>query len=332
MEEKIDDHDSWQISELYSRAWQILKRNKVLWIFGIASTAIGFQSGHVSNPGSSSSTGTGTTNNILQNLPNSSFQGFSANPAIKQIEQIFTSVPVGLYIALAIGVALLFLLGIILNIVFKAWSQSALLKGIEDGIDSKPVSIQSSSMAALPTIKPLVWLNVVPSLILFLSGGLVIGILAVFTAAAAGALKAVPIILIFLSAVTFLMAAIYLNLTKIWASRLVVLEKKTAVNSLALGYKTAKKKFWAMSLLALVNTILGVVITIIPVIFIAIFGISGIMAFQSNKTLAIGLLIPAGLVLFLFILTSSIFGGILNAFKAIVWSLAFRQIKDEFND
>lgn len=317
MEATNSQKDSgWNISELYSRAWQIIKKNKVLWLFGMASAALGSNFSSHSNFNSSSK-----GSSSLQNLPTVFTQ---------HIYPILASVPTQRYIVLGIGFLLLALFGIILNFIYKAWSEASLLTGIQHSIGGKTVSIQSSSESSFGFIKPLIWLNIVPCLVLFVATVAVIAVLAALLTITPGATKALPLILLIAASITAIVGFIIVTLAQIWAPRLVVLEGRAAKESFFAALEIAKGKFWPMIGLGIVNTILSGIIVLIPLAFIGAVGVGGFLALGSNKSLGMGLLVSAGVVLALFFLSYLIIAGTLNAFKATVWTLAYFKIKERF--
>lgn len=257
MEEKSTN---WDISELYRKSWQIIKNNKVLWLFGMA--AVTFGSGS-----SRSNISSDKLDSVLK-----FFQNNGSNPASNKLTQVlgaatsspftetlrslFFSVPIWLYILLGIGVLLLILVNVVLGIIYQAWVNGALISGVYSASTDQKPTISQSSNQAFTSIKGMIWLNLVPYLIFFLIAAILFAVLIFSIVLLPSIAKAIPIILTVLAVITFFIGLLFINLTKIWASRRIVLDKKPTKESFWSSFKMVKQKFWHMVLLAIVNTVL----------------------------------------------------------------------------
>lgn len=329
---------NWSISELYSKSWQIIKDNKILWLFGMA--AVGLSSGSSrtnissenidsikkffqnNNPGA-------TSNKLTQVL------GTSTDTFAETIKNLFFAVPIWVYVLLGLGILLLILANIILGIIYQAWANGALIAGVNAGAVSQKPTISQSSNNAFPVIKELIWLNIIPTLIFFLITAVVLGILILGIVLLPSISKAIPTILTVIAVIGAFIGWILLTLTQIWASRRVVLDKKPAAESFSSSFKIVKKKFWYMVALAIVNTMLSLVVMFImavPLLIVGGIAVFGFIFSKPNLSL-IPILIVVGVVLFLlYTVGYTIFSGILNSFKASVWTLAYNHIKGVYNE
>lgn len=335
MEEKSKD---WSISELYSKSWQIVKNNKILWLFGMA--AVGFSSGSSRSNISSDNfesiqkffqnNDAGTTSEKLTQV-----LGASTNTFTETLKNLFFAVPMWLYVLLGLGILLLILVNIVLSIVYQAWVNGALIAGVNAGAINQKPTISQSSNDAFPAIKGLIWLNIIPSLLFFLAVAVVFGILIFAIILLPSFTKAIPIIITIIAAIGFLIIWLLITLTQIWASRRVVLDRKPATESFYSSYRMVKKKFWHMVALAIVNTMLSLVAMFIMVVPVIIVGGVAVFSFIFSKPNAslIPVLIGVGIVLFLlYMIGYTILSGILNSFKASVWTLAYNHIKGEYSE
>lgn len=336
----MEDKD-WSISELYSKSWQIIKDNKILWLFGMA--AVGISSGSLrinissenidsikkffqnNDPGA-------TSNKLTQVL------GASTNTSAETIKNLFFAVPIWVYVLLGLGILLLILIDTILGLIYQAWANGALIAGINAEAISQRPTISQSSNNAFPAIKGLIWLNIIPILIFFLITAVVSGILILGIVFLPSFSKAIPIILAVIAVIGAFIGWTFLTLTQIWASRRVVLDKKPAAESFSSSFKIVKKKFWHMLALAIVNTMLSLVVMFImaaPLIIVGIVGGVAVFSFifsKPNPSL-LPFLFTIGAVLFLlYTVGYTIFSGILNSFKASVWTLAYNHIKGVYNE
>lgn len=326
MDNKLPD---WEIGKLYNQAWGIIKKYKVLWLFGIASGA-----GISLN---SSFGGQGIDADTIKN-----FQKFldnapqeHASNALAQVlgasTSIFSSVPFYFYIILGIEILAVIILFTVIGLIYSAWSQAALLVGIQSSLTNGIVSIRDSSEKAMSSIKPLIFLQILPLLII-IPAFLGIFILAILSFVIPIVMvKVILDIALLISIIVTIYCFIYLIFSQIWAPRIVVIEKAHAKDALFRGYKIAKKKKWSMILLGLVNIILSGFVIGIPTILVLGFIIGGVFASHSNKTLGVGF-IAGGAILFIpMIIAMTLLGGILNAFKASVWSIAYNNIRGKYD-
>ncbi len=335
MEEKDKD---WSISELYSKSWQIIKDNKILWLFGMA--AVGISSGSSRTNISSKNLDSikkffqnndpGTTSNKLTQV-----LGASTDTFAETIKNLFFAVPIWLYVLLGLGILLLILVNIVLGMIYQAWTNGALIAGVNAGAVNQKPTISQNSNNAFPAIKGLIWLNIIPTLVFFLIAAVVFGILIFAIVLLPSFTKAIPIIITIVAVIGAFIGWILLTLTQIWASRRVVLDKRSAAQSFSSSFRIVKKKFWHMFALAIVNTMLSLVAMFIMAVPLIIVGGVAVFSFIFSKPnlSLLPLLIVVGIVLFLlYTVGYTIFSGILNSFKASVWTLAYNHIKGAYNE
>lgn len=318
----------WTIEELYKKAWQIVKNNKILWVFG-AAVGAGSSFNYNNSFGKSDAE---WLKRLFEGDPEKSSEfaqvlGAVASKSGDTISQLFASVPVYFWFLLGLEFLFVILFSILISLIYQSWATGALLDNIERCIKGGKAAIREASEKAFKVLKPLLWLNIIPGLLLTLAGiaGFVIIISAIiFTQSV---LKVLSVILLIAFIILLIYAWIMLTASLIWATRRVITENKPAKESLSSGYRIAKKKFWSMLLLGLVNNILVALVFGIPIVVIIGLIIGAVFA---GKSFSIALFIIAGLLLFAFIIAGTIVSGILSAFKATVWSLAYNNIKEKY--
>lgn len=334
-----DPKPDWEISELYKKAWQILKKNKVIWIFGLAS---GLGLGSFNSRFSSNNFNAKDLQNIqnifkspenaTQSAKLSQVLGTSTSSFGTSTQQIFSHIPTYIYIVLGLELLIAVVVGVIISVIYRAWIQGALISSIQIALQDKTPTIKESSQKAFPSIKPLIWLQLVPSLILMVTFFAVTGVLVLLIIFASLPIKIIAAIIAFAAFFVFLYFLIYLSLSQIWAQRRVVIDNIGAKEALISSYKLARKKNWAMIILGLVNNILGWIVVGLPILIVAGIVIAGVFAVihLGNTALipAIILGVILGIAVGLFILISS---GLITSFKAIVWTIAYNKIKGKFN-
>lgn len=328
----MGQNPDWTISQLYEKAWELVKKNRVLWVFGMAMAGLGFGSSSNFNFDSADL----ESIKKIFNAPGKEqgaeqVWGVASSNLSLLVSQIFSLIPPFFYIIFTLEIVILIIMWIVLSLISSAWTNASLISGIQTAFDGQTPTIRDSSERAFPKIKPLIWLQIVPVLVFIIISILVFGILGLGLALGPDFLKIIFGISLFITVILFVYAAIMLLLTQIWAPREVVLNQKSGRNALASGYKMAKKKRGAMLLLGLVNTILSGIIIGIPLMLIFGLLLGRTFSFSGNQNLGIVLLVFGGLLMLVFIFGGLIVSGILTAFKAAVWTIAYNNIKGKYD-
>lgn len=320
----------WTIDELYKKAWAIVKQNKILWIFGAAAGGYGYN-----NNLDFDNFDTERFQRLFNDSPENTQElsrvlGDATSASTDTITYLFSAVPTSLYIILGLEVLLLILLSIGISLIYQSWATGALLETVQMCIKDGKSTIAEASRKAYAHIKPLLWLTIVPGLILglvttvgsvILIAGLILGPTLV---------KVIMGIALFVFLLFIIYAYVMLALTTIWAERQIVVDHKPARKAFDAGLAIARKKKWAMLLLGFVNTILVGLIFGVPIIIIIFLVFGGILASNAVESILWILLIIAVPLLTLFVVGLTIAGGIMSAFKATVWSLAYDNIRGKY--
>ncbi len=333
MEENSNQPD-WSISELYEKSWEIVKNNKILWIFGMALAGAGSSFSSFSN---SSSNFKDLVNPSFNPIPspapdqiNQVLGAATSTTAVSNILQILSAVPWYFYAVLVLEIIFLVVLGFAISIIYSAWSHASLIQGIQTAYNHEKPTIADSSEKAFSAIKPLAFLSIVPSLVV-VSVGIITSIVFIFLLTLGGAVfKIIAGLMLVVWIIFFLLALIMLSATLIWSYREVILGKKPAMEAFKRGYYLAKKKIWSMLLLGFINTILSAVVTGIPIVIAIGVIVGGFLSLSAFKNLAVVLIILGAALFFVIIIGLTFLGGILNAFKASVWTIAYNKIAKKY--
>lgn len=332
MEDKKPD---WSISELYEKSFKIVKENKLLWIFGTA--LAGFSSNF--NTGGNWDTETDTFQKIFPQIPqektsqaiNSVLGEATTSPFFEVLNYTFSQVSIPLLITLIISAMLSIIIFLIISTIYHAWLKSSFIISSDLASKNQKISIEESSLKAFPTIKSMVWLNVVPMIVF--SFLIALGVSTIVAGFVFG--NTVVKIIFGLLTLIFIGAIFYnlllFSLTEIWASREIALNKNLGFNSFKRGWKLAKSKFWPSLLLGIVNFILTGIIVSLPIIIIVGL-ITGGVATLDSSYLGISLTLLGSILLLIFSLGFFLLAGILNAFKTTVWTLAYNAIKNKYEN
>lgn len=333
----------WTIDELYRKSWQIVKNNRILWIFA-AAIGGGFSLNSSYNFGPQDISGLQKLfeNKSLPETDKINVLGVATNSFLDTLAYIFSAVPFWFYLLFAVELIFLIIMGVFISIVYKAWANGALLANIEICINGGKASIREGSEKAFSLIRSLIILRLIPwvfSVVASLLGLLVVLILIIASgmnlfASSFPTLNGTQTIFFVIFITTLAIAAIIsyimLTLVLIWAPRIVVMEKKSVRQALVSGFKIARKKLGSMLLLGLVNSILTAFIFFLPLAVVVGIIIAGILIGIKNEQLIVILIIFGSLFVLTLIVAFTLGTAILNAFKATVWSLAYTKIKEKY--
>ncbi len=308
----------WSIKTFYKEAWQIVKTHKVLWLFGIAA-------------GTSSSLNFSDIpfEKLFQQTPKSesnSVLGSSTSVIFDNLSYLFSAVPLWVYVLLALEVIILLVIMIGLAIVLQNWSTASLLLGISDAIHKRAVSIKTLSERAFLNLVSLIKITVVPFFLLGAFFLLVFVLLLLGLTIAGSAVKSLLGLLVVLATIAFLIAVLLLTMTIIWAVRFVVIDHMSPKAALSHGFTLVKAHFWLMLGLGIVNILTSMLVFVVPVaILIGIIAL-GVISLETNRSLGGSILGIGGTLFVVFILAIQLLSGVLTAFKATVWSLAYHVV------
>ena len=222
----------WTISELYSRSFELVKRYKVLWVFGMAVAGLASGTGF-NNFSNFSSSDTKSIQKYLNPSPDATPDKISqvlgdttSQSAIADlVGNLASSIPVGIYVLLGIEILILVIAGIVVSLISSSWANAGLIQSIQTALKGTAPTIQESSEKAFPSIKPLIWLSLIPTLVLWIVTLLVAGVVAAGIVWG-GSIKFVFIILAVVAFFAWAYAIIKLVLAQIWAQRIVIIENE----------------------------------------------------------------------------------------------------------
>lgn len=329
-----ENKPDWNISELYSKAWQVVKKNKILWVLGAASAVGSSYNFRSSNFNSADFQKLFNQNPATQHAPQKLTEvlGASTNkPFTDSIFHILTSVPMSLYVIGVVELAAILFLGLIISLVYRAWTQGMMIKATDHALKDQKINLEDITREILPIIKPLIWLNIVPGLVFTLAILITIIVLTFAIALVPFPIKILPILIAVAALGATIYWAILLAVSLLWAPREIVLNHKKGKESLMAGFKIGKKKFWASLALGLVNNILSIVMFLVPVAILGALIIGGVFsAIKSPSTIPflVGAAIISGLPV---IFGLTLLGGIIESFKATVWTDAYSKIKGKYD-
>lgn len=302
--------------DILKKAWQIIWKNKILWLFGVLAGCTASGSG-----GGGGSGGSGSSNFTMQ-LDSFEFLSPSTQQAVDGFYQFITSIPIWVWVVLVLG---LIVIGFVLSVLFflaGTLGQVGVITGTgmadEAEVDAAPLSLS----AIFTGLKPHYW-----KVLLLQFGFRVAGFfLTLFLI--------VPIILLAICTCCF---GLFFLIPIGWFIDILLNFTTIAIIEEGLGIFEAIGRAWRVVtrnlgrvlvmflILGIGGLIIGLMISfpllIIPVPLVANLVLSG------ARSITVGLIIS--LLLFLVFLPVLIFlGGVLRAYILSAWTLTFRRLRD----
>jgi hypothetical protein len=294
-------------SEILSRAWQIIWKHKVLWIFGILA---GCASGNGGNPNFSRS---GQTPAQMQ-------------PYMDQVNSFFDSIPEGTWIMIAIGIGLLVLILIILGIFLGTIGRIGLIRGTQQADQDMEARLTFGELfkGNLPYFWRVFLLNLLVGLVFLVIGailavGLVLGTVVTF-----------GLILICLLPLLCLLVPVGIAIGVViqQATIAIVVENLGILDGLRRGWEVVKSNLGPMVVMWLILGLaisgIGGIIIGLPMILVFAPLLIGMFA-DAQKALETGLVISlvcCAAYLPVLILLS----GILRSYVGSAWTLTFLRL------
>ncbi len=324
----------WSIGELYQSAINLVKKNKVLWIFAIALGATGSYSIH--NTSNFNQKDIQNFQKLFQqHAVHTSDKVLGASTSLMNdtVSYLFSAIQPTWYVLLGAEFLCVLIAGIVISVIYRGWAEAGLLTNIENAIQNKPVTIKDGSESAFVHLKAIIKVRLVPACI-------VVGIYfaSLIITVILGTFIGFPFMITFivLEILALIICIFLLSFSLIWAVREIVVDKKPAKQAFYAGLTITKKKFWPMAGLGFLNVLLTGVVTGILMIPIFLFFVGGvfivILLFALKNAIALSIAFFIGMLMLLAAgLVIDVAGGILTAFSTSVWSLAYNKIRGKYD-
>ena len=332
-------HVKLNLSEIYQKAWEITKKHKALWVFGMALAAFsGSNSFNFSRSFDSSNfKSLDKTEEGTDGMLDSAVKGVqsirgAADTSFDSLKEIASQIPASTWIILSVCFTIAIIIGIIISLVAKNWAKGALIAGIDNAETKGRVWFTESSKLGLSKVKQLIKVELL-TFILVLIPIFPISILIVTSLVLKIELSQPFLIMLavgaFILVALSLIAISMLSMSFPWAQRLIALENFKAVEAVKQGYRIARKNLGSMLKLGfgncLVSTGIGCITSIVIMIPIGI----AVGGFLINKTAGVIASIPAAVIVLVAIFGGVLVMGILNVFKYTTWNILFKQIRGQ---
>lgn len=326
---------------IYKRAFEIVKNNKVLWIFGMALVA--FAGGGGSNFSSFRSFGNSFDSSKAANLPkitgtpSALKETFPADSVFTYFKDLFASLPVSFYLIFALTVVALLVVGLVISIIVGSWARGAAIGAINDGYDRKEVTLKGGSDYAVKGLRQMIWVTLITWLLYFVDFMIMAVIAAVMIfliASFKGSLFIIfPILIMTVSVFAGILVMLCVSASQIWAERLIIIENITAWQALKQGWVMVRKYILNMLLLGSGNCVIGCFIggclgfAMLGVLFMLLIPV--ILSVIVNKNLIFIWIFPLIILMIIVGILNMAINGIIRIFNYTTWNVLYRQLKEK---
>jgi hypothetical protein len=307
-----------KFGEILSKAWKVIWKHKILWLFGLLAGCGVAGSGGSNGGGSGASSA--STNYQQGNWEGLDFLSPSAQRGIEEFFRNLADIPVGVWIAIGVGIFLVMLIFSALFMMLGTLGITGVVKGTsmadEAGKDEKPLSLK----AVFAGLKPAYWKVFLLNFGLRIAGFVVTSML---------------VVLVILFTVLTCGLGLLLMIPIGWLVNTMVNFSTIAIVEEGLGVFPAISRAWKVLIKNLGNVILmflilGVGKAVIGVllglpIFVSFMPITinGIATGFNNITTGLAI---SGVLLIIFIPLMIFLGGVLRAYVWSAWTLTYRRL------
>lgn len=304
---------NFNFGEVLSRAWQIVWKHKVLWIFGILASCGRGGGGGNGGGGNTGIEGQGP------NLPPQAMQWFQI------IEQ-------NLMTFIAIGIAVICLIWII-TAFLSTVGRIGLIHGtslIDGGAES--LNFGQLFSESLPYFWRVFVLSLIVAIpILFVFAALFAGLI-VFAISASGGnndagLGILAMVPVLIGCICILIPVMFVvGLIVRQAERAIVLEDLSVLPALSRGWDVFRSNLGPIILMAIIMIVIGLVVGFVIALPVFIIVIPGVIGFLAGDAQNYTPLVFMGVCLCLYIPVSLLLNGIAIAYIESVWTLTYMRL------
>lgn len=326
--------------KIISRSVEITKKNKWLWVLGLALVIFSGSGGGGGGGGRSSSSTGSILKDIPQKMPSNLPQKTNQvlGEATNVIKDWFHSIPLSTWIFIGIGILVIICIWVIISLIIRSWAKGALIYGIDQADQGKDVSLISCSPRGIVKVKHLIIFGLISCCItigLFLLSGFVL-VLGYFVFNFSSTLQTFWIILggviVVLSIVVLL---IIFSMLSIYAERLIILHDYSPWQAWKKGLSLSKNNFLPTVVMGVLNMTIGCSVGCLFLMIILL--ILAIPAFilivpvfkDGFRMPSIPVILGGFLLLLLFIYANYLINALMTVFKFSNWTLLFKEILKE---
>lgn len=307
------------LGEVLSKAWKIIWKNKVLWIFGILSSCGRGNGGGGGGGGNSNFNTDGSGTDMFSDGQFPGLEEFGRN-----MENFFNGSEAQTWIPIAIGLVCLILILSIVFIFLGTIGRIGLIKGtlmVESGLG--PLSFGQVWSASTPYF----WRVFLLNLVIGLAVGLVVLILMVpfvflgVVTMGIGMLCMIPLICLLIP------ISLVINVIIEQANVAMVVEELGIMDSIKRAWRVCRENLGPIAVVALIVLIGGGIVSFIitlPLILVLLPIFAGVIS--NDETVLTGLFATAGVMLCCMLPFVIALEGVLQSYIGSVWTLTFMRL------
>lgn len=327
--------------KIISRSIEITKKNKWLWVFGLALAVFSGGGGSGGGGGGSPSSSGSILKDIPQKMPSSLPEKSSQvlGEATNIIKDWFYSVPLSTWIFIGIGLLTIICIWIIVSLIIQSWAKGALIYGINQADEGKDTSLISCSPRGIAKIKHLIIFGLISICItvgIFLLFGFVL-LLGYLVFNFSSILQSLWLILgVIIAVLSIIVLMIIFAMLSIYAERLIVLYDHSPWQAWKKGLSLSKNNFLPTLIMGVLNMTIGCTVSCLSLmIILLILAVPAIILivpiFKDGFHMSDIPTILGGclLLLLLFIYANYLVGALMTVFKFSNWTLLFKEILEE---
>ena len=311
---------NFNFGEVLSRAWQIIWKHKVLWIFGILASCS--QGGGRFNSGGNGGGGNGGFGNGPTNLP-------------PQVERLFETIAQNAAAFAAIAIALVCIFWIV-ALFLGTIGRIGLIRGawqVETGTEHLIFGQLFSE--STPYFWRIFGLSLIVSLPFVILIGALVAALIVFAismsqgndASRFGFVGMLPLLI---SCVCLLIpVGFVIGMIVRQAERVIVLEGSPVLPSISRGWDIFRANLGPILVMAIILAVIGFVAGLVIAIPVLIVVVPAAIAFAAGNAQSYNPLIFAGICLCLYIPVSLLLNGILISYTESAWTLTYMRLTNK---
>lgn len=238
------------------RSWELTKRHKWLWVYGLVLAVLGGGSGGGGGGGAPSG---GTDKKLPEDFPEKTSQVLGA--ATEAARDWFSHVPVITWVGIGLLILLLVVLFLITRWILVNWAKGGLIAGMAAADKEEDASLMTTTGKGLRAVKQLIILDLV---------GLGVGLLAILSLILVFGLLAFLIWLVpdpgriilwviegIIAVPTAIGVFLVLGMVGIYADRLIVLEGVSSWTAWKRGLALGKGNFLPTLVMGIINSAVG---------------------------------------------------------------------------
>lgn len=289
-----------------TRAWNIIWKNRVLWLFGLLASC---------GRGGGGGGGGGFDPNNPPITPDGQFV------LPPELQQVFGNVDPTIFIITIICLALLVS---VVVLIIQTLGTGGLIGGIDRADTAGSVSFGEAWSVATAKFLPLLGLTLIAAVIMLVAALVVIVPGAVLTIATfgLGLLCFLPLLCV------FIIIALLFGLVVQFAQIGVVVDNLSMFNSLRRGWEVFRANLANTIILAIIVGVISFVVSLIlalPLLFVVVPAVAGMAGFATeNQALGTGALIFALVCFCLYLPVLLVLSGILQAWMTSAFTLAYK--------